>query len=78
MNDHEEALSILKHAAIVAERHANMIVDECNDSRQAVVAACIILSTLGKASACTMHDLMGLLMETHRQTERFAARRTGK
>ena len=66
---HEEATRILMRATEVAKRHGvAMIVESDMNPRQAIASACIILSTYAVGENMTMHEIMGLLMEIHKQT----------
>ena len=64
-----EGLRILKRAAEIAQKHGvEMIKESDMNPRQAIAAACIILSTYAVGNGLTLHDMMGVLMEVHKQT----------
>lgn len=66
--DEDETLLLLKRGVMLAQKHGNNIYEDANSSKEALIATAIIFSSLGSASGCSLHDLMGLLMETHKQT----------
>lgn len=66
--DRQRAKQMLVNAAQLSNKYGTEIVEEAEDSREALVAMAIMLSSLGASMGCTMHDLMGLLMEVHKKT----------
>jgi len=65
----EAGMLILKHAAQIANKHgAGILEDSDGNPREAIAAACIILSTLGLSADMTMHDIIGIFMEIHKHT----------
>jgi hypothetical protein len=66
--DREDAMRLLVNAAMIAQRHGLEIAEEAESSRQAIVAMAIMFSSAGAAAGCSLHDLMGLLMEVHKKT----------
>ncbi len=69
--DREEAKQLLISASQLAFKHGTALADEASGTREALVAIAIMYSSLGMAAGCTLHQLMGLLMETHKQTLRM-------
>lgn len=68
-----QGLLILKRASLIARKHGvEMIEESDHNSRQAIAAACIILSTYAVSNGMTLHDVMGVFMEIHKQTMAMA------
>jgi hypothetical protein len=71
--EREKSLAVLKKAVIIANRHGQQVVDECNNSAAvSATAAAIMLSTFCAAAGMSMHDAVGLFMSVHKQTEAMA------
>ena len=65
----EQGLLVLKRAAMIAQKHGvEMIEESDHNPRQAIAATCIILSTYAVSNGLTLHDVMGVFMEVHKQT----------
>jgi len=65
----EAGMLLLKRAAQIATRHGFEILEDSDGNpREAIAAACIILSTLGLSNDMTMHDIIGIFMEIHKHT----------
>lgn len=69
--DREDAKRLLVNAAMIAQRHGLEVAEEAESPRQALVAMAIMFSSMGSAAGCSLHDLMGVLMEVHKQTMRM-------
>lgn len=69
--DRREAKDLLIRAARLAQKHGVAITEDAESSREVLVALAIMFSSMGAAAGCTLHQLMGLLMETHKQTLRM-------
>ena len=62
--------AVLKKSIVMAQKYGHQIMDECDDNAQVcATTAAIMLSTFASASGMSMHDLMGLVMSVHKQTE---------
>ena len=70
-DERDEARVLLRRAIVLAQHHGLALAGEAGSLREALVAVSIMYSSLGAAAGCTMHQLMGLLMETHKQTIRL-------
>lgn len=70
-DERDEARVLLRRAIVLAQHHGLALAGEAASLREALVAVSIMYSSLGAAAGCTMHQLMGLLMETHKQTMRL-------
>lgn len=70
-DERDEARVLLRRAIVLAQHHGLALAGEAASLREALVAVSIMYSSLGAAAGCTMHQLMGLLMETHKQTIRL-------
>ena len=70
-DERDEARVLLRRAIVLAQHHGLALAGEASSMREALVAVSIMYSSLGSAAGCTMHQLMGLLMETHKQTIRL-------
>ena len=69
--DRREAKDLLIRAARLAQKHGIALTEDAESPREALVALAIMFSSMGAAAGCTLHQLMGLLMETHKQTLRM-------
>lgn len=68
--ERDRSLAVLKEAVIVANRHGQQVLIECNNSAAvSATAAAIMLSTFCAAAGMSMHDAVGLFMSVHKQTE---------
>ena len=71
--EREKSIAVLKKAVIIANRHGQQMLDECNNSAAvSATAAAIMLSTFCAAAGMSMHDAVGLFMSVHKQTEAMA------
>ncbi len=71
--EREKSIAVLKKAVIIADRHGQQMLDECNNSAAvSATAAAIMLSTFCAAAGMSMHDAVGLFMSVHKQTEAMA------
>ena len=71
--EREKSIAVLKKAVIIANRHGQQVLDECNNSAAvSTTAAAIMLSTFCAAAGMSMHDAVGLFMSVHKQTEAMA------
>jgi hypothetical protein len=74
--EREQSIAVLKKAAIIANRHGNQVMTECDNSAAvSATAAAIMLSTFCAAAGMSMHDAVGLFMSVHKQTEAMAMER---
>ena len=55
----------------LARKHGTLIMDEANDSREAIVATAIMLSTFCAASGTKKEDMIELLKSVHAITTEF-------
>jgi hypothetical protein len=70
--EREQSLAVLKKAVVIAGRHGNQVMEECDGSAAvSATAAAIMLSTFCAAAGMSMHDAVGLFMSVHKQTEAF-------
>ena len=70
--ERNRSLAVLKKAVVIANRHGQEVLNECDNSAAvAATAAAIMLSTFCAAAGMSMHDAMGLFMSVHKQTEAF-------
>lgn len=68
--EREKSIAVLKQAVIIANRHGQQVLIECNNSAAvSATAAAIMLSTFCAAAGMSMHDAVGLFMSIHKQTE---------
>lgn len=68
--EREKSIAVLKQAVIIANRHGQQVLTECNNSAAvSATAAAIMLSTFCAAAGMSMHDAVGLFMSVHKQTE---------
>ena len=71
--EREKSLAVLKKAVIIANRHGQQVLNECDNSAAvSATAAAIMLSTFCAAAEMSMHDAVGLFMSVHKQTEAMA------
>ena len=69
----DRSLAVLKKAVVIANRHGQEILNECDNSAAvSATAAAIMMSTFCSASDMSMHDAVGLFMSVHKQTEAMA------
>jgi len=75
--ERERSLNVLKKAVVIANRHGQQVLDECeNNAAVAATSAAIMLSTFCAAAEMSMHDAVGLFMSVHKQTEAMAGDRS--
>jgi hypothetical protein len=75
--ENQKSRDILKRAVVIASKHGNQVLDECNGSASvAATASAIMLSTFCSAAGMSMHEAMDLFMSVHKQTERMVKERT--
>jgi hypothetical protein len=68
--EREQSIAVLKRAVIIANRHGQQVLNECDNSAAvAATAAAIMLSTFCAAADMSMHNAVGLFMSVHKQTE---------
>lgn len=71
--ERNRSLAVLKKAVVIANRHGQEVLNECDNSAAvAATAAAIMLSTFCAAADMSMHDAVGLFMSVHKQTEAMA------
>jgi len=75
--ERDRSLVVLKRAVVIANRHGQQVINECDNSAAvAATAAAIMLSTFCAAAEMSMHDAVGLFMSVHKQTEAMAGDRS--
>jgi hypothetical protein len=68
--ERQTSLAILKRSVVIANRHGQSILDECEGAAGvAAASAAIMMSTFCSAAGMSLHDTMGLLMTVHKHTE---------
>lgn len=68
--EREKSIAVLQKAVIIANRHGQQVLTECNNSAAvSATAAAIMLSTFCAGAGMSMHDAVGLFMSVHKQTE---------
>lgn len=66
-----KATGTLARAVKLASKHGTAIMNEANDSREAIVATAIMLSTFCAASGTKKEDMIELLKSVHAITTEF-------
>lgn len=75
-DEKRESLEVLRKAVVIANRHGQQVLDECdNMASVAATAAAIMMSTFCSAAGMSLHDTMGLLMSVHKHTEHMVGER---
>lgn len=67
----EPTREMMRGAADLAGKMAEMMVQETESSRKAICASALLYSSLASMYGMSMHDAMGLLMELYKKHEQF-------
>ena len=64
----KEIHELIRRAVEVANKHGNAILQDCEGIREGMTAVALILSGMGVSAGMTLHQTMGLLMQTYKFT----------
>lgn len=67
----DEATREMKNVADLANKMAELMVQETQSSRKAIYASAILYTSLAGMYGMSMHDAMGLLMELYKKHEQY-------